>query len=129
MKLYYGSLYAGITLAYCGTAFPHPLGYILTENYNIPHGKACTAFMDEFIDRSEEYEKEKTDKIFSIMNTDKQTFKRIISELTDLPEIKMTEEEILVYCSRFETKPNNFIFSPGSFSKGDAISVYRKKFM
>lgn len=128
-KLYYGSLYAGITLAYCGTAFPHPLGYILTENYDLPHGRACTAFMGEFIDRSEKYEKEKTEKVLSIMNTDKETFKKVILELTALPEIRMTEAEILSYCSRYDTVPNNFKFSPGGFSKEDAIEIFRKKFM
>ena len=127
-KLYYGSLYAGITLAYCGTAFPHPLGYILTENYDLPHGKACTAFMDEFIDRSEKYEKEKTDKVLSVMETDKETFKNIIRDLTALPEIKMTEEEILSYCKRYDTVPNNFIFSPGGFTKKDAVEIFRKRF-
>ncbi len=128
-KLYYGSLYAGITLAYCGTAFPHPLGYILTENYDLPHGKACTAFMDEFIDRSEKYEKEKTDKVLSIMKTDKEAFKSIVRELTALPEIRMSEEEILSYCSRYDTVPNNFIFSPGGFTKEDAIEIFRNKFI
>ncbi len=127
--LYYGSLYAGITLAYCGTAFPHPLGYILTENYGLPHGKACTAFMSEFIDRSKEFEREKTEKVLAIMKTDKDTFKKIICDLTDLPEIKMSEEEILSYCSRYNTVPNNFKFSPGGFTKEDAIEIFRKKFM
>ncbi len=127
--LYYGSLYAGITLAYCGTAFPHPLGYILTESYGVPHGKACTAFMDEFIDRSEVFEKEKTEKALSIMKTDKETFKRIVLELTNLPDIKMTEEEIRSYCARFDTAPNNFKFSPGGFSKENAIEIFRKKFI
>ena len=128
-KLYYGSLYAGITLAYCGTAFPHPLGYILTENYDIPHGKACTAFMGEFIDRAAEYEKEKTEKALSIMGTDIGTYKNIIEELTALPEIKMTEEEILSLCARYDTVPNNFRFSPGGFTKEDAVGIFRKRFI
>ncbi len=127
--LYYGSLYAGITLAYCGTAFPHPLGYILTENYGLPHGKACTAFMGEFIDRCEKHEKEKTEKIFAIMKTDTEAFKKIIGELTDLPQIRMTEEEILSFCSRYDTIPNNFKFSPGGFTKEDAIEIFKRKFL
>lgn len=127
-KLYYGSLYAGITLAYCGTAFPHPLGYILTENYNIPHGKACTVFMDSFIERSEQFEKEKTDRIFYVMKTEKEEFLRIIKELTDV-KLSMTEEEIMSYCLRFEAIPNNFKFSPGSFTKEDAVEAFKNKFM
>lgn len=128
-KLYYGSLYAGITLAYCGTAFPHPLGYILTETYNIPHGKACTAFMGEFIDRAFIYEKDKTQKVLSIMKTDIDTFKKIVFELTGLPKIKMTKQEIEAFTERFDTAPANFSFSPGGFTKEDAVSIFNRKFM
>lgn len=127
--LYYASLYAGITLAYCGTAFPHPLGYILTENYDIPHGKACTAFMSEFLDRSLEYEKEKAERVLSIIGTTAGEFKKIIEELTALPEIKMTAEEIDFYCSRFDTVPNNFRFTPGGFTKEDAVRIFKEKFL
>ncbi len=127
--LYYGSLYAGITLAYCGTAFPHPLGYILTENYDIPHGRACTAFMSEFFDRSLKFEKEKAEKVLSIVGVTAVEFKKIIEELTALHEIKMTEEEIENYCSRFDTIPNNFKFSPGGFTKEDAVRIFREKFL
>lgn len=127
--LYYGSLYAGITLAYCGTAFPHPLGYILTENYDIPHGKACTTFMSEFFDRSLKFEKEKAEKVLSITGRTADEFKKIIEELTDLPEIKMTEEEINRYCSRFDTVPNNFKFSPGGFTKEITVEIFKRKFL
>ena len=127
--LYYGSLYAGITLAYCGTAFPHPLGYVLTENYGTAHGKACTAFMDVFIDRAAEFTPEKLGKALSIMNTDKETFKKVITELTDLKGITMTKEQIASYCSRFDTPPANFTFSPGGFTKEDAVKVFEEKFL
>lgn len=128
-KLYYGSLYAGVTLSYCGTAFPHPLGYILTENYGIPHGKACTVFMEDFIKRSSEFEKEKTQRALSVMGTDINEFIRVINELTDVTDIRMTEEEIEKYTLRFDSIPNNFKFSPGSFTKEDAVRVLKKKFL
>ncbi len=128
-KLYYGSLYAGVTLAYCGTAFPHPLGYILTENYGVPHGKACTAFTDDFIDRSETYEKEKLTRVLGIMKTDKESFKKMIRELTALEDISMTEKEAESYCARFESVPNNFKFSPGGFTKQDAENIMKNKFV
>lgn len=127
-KLYYGSLYAGITLSYCGTAFPHPLGYVLTENYGVPHGKACTAFMGDFIDRAKEYCKEKTERIMNIMGTDPDTFKKVIDELTDIRDIEMTEEEIEKYCERYNTVPANFTFSPGGFTKEDAVNAFESKF-
>lgn len=125
-KLYYGSLYAGITLAYCGTAFPHPLGYILTENYGVPHGKACTAFMGSFIDRASVYCPEKTARIMAVMGTDTEEFKKVIDELTGLHEIKISREDILRHCERFDTIPANFKFSPGGFTKEDALKAFAR---
>ena len=127
-KLYYGSLYAGFTLACCGTAFPHPMGYILTENYGIPHGKACTAFMGEFIDRALRFTPNRAEKSLAIMGTDIDTFKTVIRELTDLPEIIMTAEQIREYCSRFDTAPANFKFSPGGFTKEEALALLYAQF-
>lgn len=127
-KLYYGSLYAGITLSYCGTAFPHPLGYILTESFGVPHGKACTAFMGDFIDRSNEHCSEKTQRIMKVMNTDIDTFKKVIDELTDV-HLTMTKKEIEAFCERYNTVPANFIFSPGGFTKEDAVKAFERKFI
>lgn len=125
--LYYGSLHAGITLACCGTAFPHPLGYILTENYGVPHGTACAAFMPEFIDRAEKYENEKLNRMLSITGESKESFTALIERLTDLRKIVMTEDEVNLACSRFDDAvPNNFKFSPGGFTKADAIKALMK---
>ncbi len=128
-ELYYGSLYAGITLAYCGTAFPHPLGYILTENFGVPHGMACAEFMPELLGRAEQFENEKLQKLLSLTGETKETFIALIEKLTDVGDIKMTKEEAKNFCSRFEAAiPNNFKFSPGGFSMADALGVFEKKF-
>lgn len=128
-QLYYGSLYAGITLAYCGTAFPHPLGYILTETYGVAHGTACAAFLPDFMERGAEFESEKTARLMEIMKTDFDSFCDKIKNLTDYGEIKMTEDEIDNFCSRWnDVIPNNFKFSPGGFTKDDAKAVFMKNF-
>ena len=129
-QLYYGSLYAGITLAYCGTAFPHPLGYVLTENYGTPHGTACAAFMPELFLRAEKFESKKTARLMSIMGTDIEQFCKIISSLTDCGDIAMSEDEIEKYCSRWDAAiPNNFKFSPGGFTKEEAVKMFRSKYL
>lgn len=128
-KLYYGSLYAGITLSYCGTAFPHPLGYVLTENYNVPHGMACAAFMQPFILRAEKYEPEKAKRVFSLIDETTESFCEVINDLTETGSIKMTDDEIKNYCSRWEENiPNNFRFSPGGFTKDEAMNLFKKQF-
>ncbi len=128
-ELYYGSLYAGVVLAYCGTAFPHPMGYILTENYDVPHGMACAAFMDTFIERSEKFSGERYASMLRAMGTDKDTFLKVIRELTDVGHVSMTVQQAEKYCERFETAPANFRFSPGGFTREDALETLKIKFV
>ena len=128
-RLYYGSLYAGITLAYCGTAFPHPLGYVLTENYGVPHGFACAVFMPTLIDRAAEFESEKLERLLELTGETKESFKAVISSLVSVGDISMTESEINEHCSRWEdTTPKNFIFSPGGFTKEEAEKLFKDLF-
>ncbi|MBQ7597838.1 MAG: iron-containing alcohol dehydrogenase [Clostridia bacterium] len=116
--LYYGSLYAGITLAYCGTGFPHPLGYVLTENFGTPHGFACAAFLPEFMQRAAIYSPKRCEKILSAMGTDLDSFSKTVRALTELGDIYMTCEEVKTQCTRWDAAiPNNFKFSPGGFTK------------
>lgn len=125
--LYYGSLWAGITLDYCGTAFPHPLGYVLTENYGLSHGMACAAFMDDFLDRCEKYESEKLKTVLKLLGTTKDGMKNLIVSLRDTENIKMTEEEIKTYVSRWDNaEPGNFKKSPGGYTKKEAKAAFRK---
>ena len=128
-RLYYGSLYAGVTLSYCGTAFPHPLGYILTENCGVPHGQACAAFLPAFLDRAERFEKEKLDSILEVTGCTLAQLKGVISSLTDVGKIKMTAEEIARHCSRWDASvPKNFTFSPGSYTKEEAQKLITELF-
>ncbi|MBQ6874352.1 MAG: iron-containing alcohol dehydrogenase [Clostridia bacterium] len=127
--LYYASLHAGMVLNPCGTLFPHPLGYVLTENYGIPHGKACAAFMTELMERGFAHEKEKAEHILALTGATKEEFCSVIESLTDLPEITMTAEEIEEICSRWDSViPGNFLNSPGGFTKEDAKKIFTERF-
>lgn len=129
-KLFYGSLYAGITLSYCGTGFPHPLGYIFTENKGIAHGKACTAFMSDFVERAAEFETEKLAKILSLIGETQESFLADVELLTDLNDVKFTKEELDVIFTRFdEVIPANFGFSPGGFTVQMAREIFDRKFL
>ncbi len=125
-RLYYGSLYAGITLAACGTAFPHPLGYVLTEGFGTAHGTACAVFLPAFLRRALQHTPEKAQRLLCAMGTDADTFCRVIDALTDCP-VRMTAEEIGAACKRWdEAVPNNFRQSPGGYTKEDAQALLTK---
>lgn len=120
--LYYGSIYAGLVINTCGTAFPHPLGYVLTENFGIPHGTACGAFAGHFLDRCRVYSPEKFN-AFTGMTDDSDTVKKVISDLVDLDGVSITPEEAHMYSARWEKAvPKNFISSPGSLTREEAES-------
>jgi alcohol dehydrogenase class IV len=118
--LYYNSIYAGLVINTCGTGFPHPLGYVLTENYGVPHGTACAAFFGYFIDRCRKFSPVKAAK-FEEMTEDIEKVKETIASLTFLKDIKIDAELAHKYSARWENvTPGNFLASPGSLTREEA---------
>lgn len=118
--LYEGSIYAGLIINTCGTAFPHPVGYVLTENYGVPHGTACAAFFAPFIDRCARFSPEKTKK-FEEMTESIEEAKKVIASLVDLKGIKISPELAHKYSERWAAAiPGNFASSPGSLTREEA---------
>lgn len=122
-KLYYASIYAGLVINTCGTAFPHPLGYVLTENYGVPHGMACAAFFAPFIDRCAEFASEKfTD--FCAMTDEIGKVKAVIASLTDLGGTVIGKENAEKYALRWQSViPRNFTASPGGLTMEEAAQI------
>lgn len=121
--LYYSSIYAGLVINTCGTAFPHPLGYVLTENYGVPHGMACAAFFAPYIDRCAEFSPEKFND-FCRMTDDIETVKSVIASLTDLSGVHIGEESAKKYALRWQSViPRNFTASPGGLTQEEAADI------
>ena len=122
-KLYYGSLYAGITLAYCGTAFPHPLGYILTENYGIPHGRACAAFFDRLMEKSEKYAPERAQSLVALLGDSSENIIHTLKTLADCSDIVINEERAAELIKRWSANPRNFDCTPGGYTPQEAAEA------
>ncbi len=127
-ELYYASLYAGMELNICGAGFPHGMGYALTEDFHLPHGRACTAFMPAFVRRGMEFKNPLAMEFFSMIGTNYPEFEKIIYTLTDLSGISMTEEQIAAYCTRWQNL-KNFKNSPGSYNVTEAERILRELFL
>ena len=126
-ELYYGSLYAGLVINNCGTAFPHPLGYVLTENFDVPHGKACAMFLPSFFGRAQSYAPEKLAELLDLLATDKDTLNRTIMELTGFADIHITPEQAAEFAERWAAEtPKNFVTSPGGLTAKDAEHMLTK---
>ncbi len=118
--LYAASLYAGLAINVTGTAFPHTAGYILTEKFNVPHGKACTAFHPQLLEKAEKYRTEKLEAVCKLFETDKNGINAVISSLTDV-HIDINREDAELYCSRWTTAVKNFDRTPGGYTPVEAI--------
>ncbi|MBE6800867.1 MAG: iron-containing alcohol dehydrogenase [Ruminococcaceae bacterium] len=123
--LYYGSIYAGLELNVCGAAFPHTVGYVLTENFGIPHGKACTAFMPYLLKKAKQYKNARYCELLEILGDSEDNIIGIINRLTDVKNLTMTEEQIKEWCSRWVNGNKNFDKTPGGFTMAEAEKVLR----
>lgn len=121
--LYYASIYAGLVINTCGTAFPHPLGYVLTENYGVPHGMACAAFFAPYIDRCAEFAEKKFND-FCRMTDETEKVKAVVASLTDLSGVTVGEENAKKYALRWQSViPRNFTASPGGLTQKEAVCI------
>ena len=123
--LYYGSVFAGLELNICGAAFPHTVGYILTENFNIPHGKACTALMPYFLGKAKRYECEKFHQLLRILGENEEKVINTVKTLTGVKNLGATESQIKEWCSRWG-QVKNFDNSPGGFTNEEAEKVLKE---
>ena len=100
--IYCASLYGGLAISVTGTAFPHALGYFLSEQYGIPHGNACAVYLEEFIRHNVETAPKETELLFAELGTDAESLSALIRK--NLPDIKisLTEEKIASLLPRYE---------------------------
>ena len=123
--LYYGSIYAGLELNVCGAAFPHTVGYVLTENFGVPHGKACTAFMPCLLEKAKKFKNGRYCELLDVLGDSEENIIGIINRLTDVKNLSMTDEQIKEWCSRWNNGNKNFDKTPGGFSKEEAEKVLK----
>ncbi len=118
--LYHASLSAGFTLNQCGTLFPHQAGYILTEHYGVPHGRACAAFFSELFERAEQFEPQRAASLLALLADEKDKILTVIDELADCHGLPICEEVVKQQVRRWSTPPANFTCTPGGFSAEEA---------
>lgn len=126
--LYYASLWAGLVLNATGTAFPHPFGYILTEDYNIPHGRACAAFLPALVLCGMENSAERTAALFDCLNCTFSDLSDVLTRLSAVSHIRMTAKQIEAYSTRWEHL-KNFKNVPGGFDVPRGAALFRGLFL
>lgn len=122
-RLLYASLWAGMALNAAGVGFPHTMGYVLTEDHGIPHGRACAAFLPAFLERAETVCLAEAERLYAVCGGKEMLF-NLVKQAADVT-ITFTEEQIQSYVARWTIPPANFENTPGRFTAAEAETVLR----
>lgn len=124
-KLLTGSLWAGLVLNAVGTAFPHPLGYVLTENFGVPHGMACAVLLPALIRRGERFAPERTAVLLELFGGEERCC-ALLDSLVRV-NVSLSPEQIAAYAARWNGL-KNFERTPGGFSAAEAVALFTERF-
>lgn len=97
-KVYEASLYGGYAISVTGTAFPHALGYFLSEEHGVAHGTACGIYLCEFLRYNTIHAKALADELFEKIAIDIDTLCDIIKKIlpeTDITLTKAQKDELM----------------------------------
>ena len=127
-KLYLGSVYAGLAFNGPGLCFPHAMGYLLSEEYGIPHGEACAVFLPQFIEAATREEAQLSSRLYAKLGVRKQELCSFIAGFTaglELP--RFTDQELEALLPRWDGSPN-MDRTPGNFDREKRLAVLKKIF-
>ena len=124
-----GSLAGGMAINTTGTGFPHPLGYSLTLNSQIPHGKACAVFIGEYIKKNSlsEAGKARLSEFARVLETTPEEIAAIIPEMSGVA-LKLSRDERREYVDAVKGAAN-YQNSPYVISYEEMLDIYDRLFM
>lgn len=131
-QLFYGALWAGMVLNAMGTSYPHPLGYVLTEDFHLPHGLACAVFLPDLLLRSEALLADRTARLYSLAGGREALLHTL--ETLAAADIRMTAGQAEDYIRRWDpafggARPRNFARAAGDFNAADARLLFTTLFV
>ena len=118
--LYYGSIFAGLAINITGTLFPHTVGYVLTEQRGIAHGRACAAFTPVLLAHAESFAPEKWNRVQHALGVDRKEIQTVTVSLAGVNEVFTSEEADRIAGRWQDAKIANFARTPGGFTAEDA---------
>ncbi len=93
-NLYHASLYGGLAINMTGTALPHAMGYLLTEEHQIPHGVACAVFLPAFHAHNKSVVPDLVTRFLKDVGLDEQEYLRIVKQIPCSYAIHITAEDV-----------------------------------
>ncbi len=127
-RLYLASIYGGFGISVTGTAFPHAMGYFLTETYGLPHGVACEAFLPAFLRHADACEHAAAQSFYARVGCGMEEWISLLQGVTPTYDVQMTAEQVESLRPRF-TGNGGLTRSPGNMTAEDALQIVRERFL
>ena len=127
-KLYCASIYGGLAINVTGTCFPHTMGYLLTETFNIPHGIACAVFQKDFYEYNKNVVPELAAEYLDRIGCTEEEYFSLLAQITPDCEIHMDETMISEAHCRWINN-GSIAKCQGVFTADMADNILREKFL
>ena len=127
-ELYLASIYGGYAISVTGTAFPHAMGYFLTEQYGVPHGTACAVFLPAFLRHNADAVPQETNAFALQTGCSIQNWIDLLDRATPPCSVTLTLAQIAALRSRF-VRNSGIARSLGTFTDADAVRTLTEIFL
>lgn len=127
--LFSGSILAGYAINRTGTCFPHPLGYVVTEQAGIPHGLATAFFLPSFLQKAIQAAPHQLEPLCTAIGIKPQELTDILSGLVKpyRDAVRLSPAVIAGQAERLLIQ-KNYQRTPGGFTGEDAALLLTKLF-
>ena len=126
-QLYLASIYGGCAISVTGTAFPHAMGYYLTETHSIPHGTACAVFLPAFLQYCAACDPQSVDAFTVQTRCTVPFWTALLQRVTPPCPVRLTAAQIEALRPRYVNN-SGLARTPGSFSADDAVRTLSEIF-
>ena len=126
-QLYLASIYGGYAISVTGTAFPHAMGYFLTEQFSVPHGTACAVFLPAFLHHAASAAPQETAAFVSQTGCGVQGWIDLLERATPPCDVTLTHAQIESLRPRF-VRNSGIARTIGSFTDADAVRTLTEIF-
>ena len=126
--LYLASIYGGYAISVTGTAFPHAMGYFLTEQFDVPHGVACAVFLPAFLRHVSAVDEASARAFADGTGCTTEEWVALLRDVTPACSVQLTAEDVEALRPRFEGN-RGLVRTPGTVTADDALGIVRELFM
>lgn len=127
-KLMLASAFAGVAIAQSGTSIPHCLGYFLTYEKDIPHGRANGMVTQAYLELFPKEDQKVAQLLHCLDMNNTEEMGEFLNEVLNISET-FTVEEISYYTDRTMESPQKLATFPYAVEKEDIFKVYEKSLL